>query len=103
MSSHIEYQGQDLGRLHLGRKDSEGHYKWTLVMENMGALETLLRLSSQDELIVDGQPEPYERFRKEILEKTGAIYTSLEDYVSSEFPFPFGRRVPEQIAKEAGL
>jgi hypothetical protein len=43
------------------------------------------------------------QFKKEILDKTSTIYTSTEAYVSSEFPFPHGRRVPDEIAKEAGL
>ena len=95
----MEYQGRFLGNVHVGMKDSQGHYKFNLAMEDMAALETLLRLSPSDEILVDGKPESYEQFRREVLEKTDAIYSSLEAYVSSEFPFPYGRRVPDETLK----
>ena len=103
MSDDIEYQGKHLGMLHPGRKDSEGKHKWVLTMANLNALEVLLKLSPSDELIVSGRPESYEKFRSEILEKADTIYTSFKAYVRSEFPFPLGLRIPEEIAKKAGL
>ena len=100
MSGHIEYKGKFLGRIH---PQSGGHF--ILSLENVDALETLFKLEPSDQLILnEGQTNmSYGQFKKEILDKTSTIYTSTEAYVSSEFPFPHGRRVPDEIAKEAGL
>ena len=103
MSDYIEYKGQDLGRLHSGRKDSKGKSGWILVMKDIGALEILLRLSPEDELSVSGNVEKYEKFRREFLENSPVIYTSAEAHVRAEFPFPFGERVPEHILEKSEL
>ncbi len=51
-------------------------------------------------LSIDGHSKPYAKFKKEILKRTDAIYTSLEAFLSNELPFPYGRKVTNDILKE---
>ena len=81
MSSQIVYQGNFLGRIHLSKINSKGDYSWVLVMKNLNCLETLLKLSSSDELLIDDKPKLYIEFQKEVLEKTSTIYPSLDTYI----------------------
>jgi hypothetical protein len=82
MGDHIEYLGRTAYLNTISKPQSRKHptpvMKYDISFENVGDLELLLGMKPTDSLIVGDENMIYERFKKEVLEKTHRIYLSKD-------------------------
>jgi hypothetical protein len=79
MSDALQYKGSILAWIHSYTGDDTS--KFNIVMEGIGALEQLCKLSDEEILNVDGLPPMnYGEFKKQIISKAKRIYLSDHEY-----------------------
>jgi hypothetical protein len=80
MGDHIEFLGRSAYYNTISKPESREHptrvIKFDLSFKSVGDLELLLGMKPTDEVIVGGEKMIYERFKKEVLERTHRIYVS---------------------------
>ena len=77
MGNRVYYQGRDIGEIKL-----DENRKMAYIANKLEDLETLFRLSPQDELEIDQLGKiSYERFREQHLRSIHAIYSTLDNFL----------------------
>lgn len=98
MGESIQYKGEYLGKMHLGRDKYH-----MLVFKGIAPLEKLLKLNPDETISFGGAEITMSRFREEFLPNIDTIYTSPEAFLNKEGVYPIGFRVPDEFLKKAGL
>jgi len=82
MGDHIEYLGKSAYLNTISKPQSREQpkpvIKFDLSFESVGDLELLLGMKPTDSVIVGDKNMTYDRFKKEVLEKTHRIYLSKD-------------------------
>jgi hypothetical protein len=82
MGDHIEYLGRSayLNTISIpqSREQPTPVIKYDISFENVEDLELLLRMNPTDAVTVGDKTIPYERFKKEVLERTYRFYLSRD-------------------------
>ena len=79
MGDALRYKGNILTWIH--SYTGENRTQFNLIMEGVGALEQLCRLSDEEILEVDGMnPMTYREFKEQIASRTRRIYLSDHEY-----------------------
>jgi hypothetical protein len=82
MGDHIEYLGRNAYFNTISKPQSREHptpvIKYDISFESIGDLELLLGMKPTDTLTVGDENMTYEKFKKEVLERTHRIYLSKD-------------------------